>query len=61
MQFKTIASYYDDSISYESKKKKIKILIEELGSKLDKITKTNGTLLIQKNPNDKRQSQVSLR
>ena len=59
--FKKILSYFDEMISYESKKMKVRITVKSLNTKLEKHLKSSSPLIIEKNKDDKRMFQVKFR
>jgi len=61
VKFKIILSYFDEMISYESKKLKVRTIIKSLNTKLEKHLKSSSPLIIEKNKDDKRMFQVKFR
>ena len=61
VKFKIILSYFDEMISYESKKLKVRTIIKSLNTKLKKHLKSSSPLIIEKNKDDKRMFQVKFR
>jgi len=61
VKFKTILSYFDEMISYESKKLKVRTIIKSLNTKLEGHLKSSSPLIIEKNKDDKRMFEVKFR
>ena len=59
--FKTILSYFDEMISYESKKVKVRTTIKSLNTKLEGHLKSSSPLIIEKNKDDRRMYEVKFR